>query len=110
MTVDPVTEAVRRRRQAVDALAKANTTRLARVDLKRRIKAGAPLRLVILDPAPEFRAMKVTDLLNAQRRWGNLRSRRVLGSVGLSETTTLGALTMRQRLGLTAALRCDDDD
>lgn len=91
--------------QHLTALAHANRVRLARAGLKRRIAEGEETAARVLsDPPWEADGMAVSDLLTSQRRWGVIRCRKLLGSLLISETRTVGSLTERQRLALAAVL------
>ena len=83
------------RRQALD---RANESRMARAELKRRI-ARSQLRAseVILDPPPEAETWAVYDVLIAQPRWGRERTAHLLRTLGVSESRTLRRLTVRER-------------
>ena len=52
--------------------------------------------------------MTVADLLRSQRGWGPKRSSKVLRSISLSDSKTLGSLTARQRAILVAVLDNDE--
>jgi hypothetical protein len=91
--------------QHMQALARANEVRLARAALKREVAAGARNAIdVVLDSPWEAESMTVSELLSSQRRWGRARSRKLIMSVGLTETKRLGTLTERQRRLLAGAL------
>jgi hypothetical protein len=87
--------------QHLRALARANEVRLARAELKRRVAGGEiTVADVVLGSRWEAQSMTVADLLTSQRRWGNTRCRKVLQSLGMSETKTIGSMTERQRRAL----------
>ena len=84
--------------QHLVALAHANKVRLARAELKKRIGNGQQSAgEVILDCPWEAASMTVADVLMSQRRWGSARCRKLLMSLHISETRTVGSLTQRQR-------------
>jgi hypothetical protein len=84
--------------QRLRALERANTVRLARAELKRRIGEGeASAAEVISEPPNEGLSWAIGELLISQRRWGTTRCRKFLSRHHISETKTLGALTDRQR-------------
>lgn len=84
--------------QHMDALRRANEVRLARADLKRRLKRGKlDAADLLLDPPDYIDAMRIADLLAAQPRWGTIRVRRFCQRVPVSETRPIGDLTYRQR-------------
>jgi hypothetical protein len=87
------------------ALDRANHIRLARAALKRQLRAGelAPAD-TILGGSSDTDTMTVAELLRSQRGWGPKRSSKVLRSVSLSESKTLGSLTERQRATLVGVI------
>jgi hypothetical protein len=91
--------------QRLLALDRANHIRVARAALKRRLRAGeiAPAD-AILRSCSETATMTLAELLHSQRGWGPKRSSKVLRSVLLSESKTLGSLTERQRTTLVGVL------
>jgi hypothetical protein len=91
--------------QHLKALQQANKVRLARAELKRRVASGEmPAADVVLSCPSEAETMTVADLLIAQRRWGRMRSRKVLALIPITEAKQVGTLTQRQALALAAAL------
>jgi hypothetical protein len=84
--------------QRLRALERANSVRLARAELKRRIAEGeASAAEIISDPPDEALSWAIGELLMSQRRWGGTRCRKFLARYHISETKPLGALTVRQR-------------
>jgi hypothetical protein len=84
--------------QRLRALEHANTIRLARAELKRRIAAGGVSAADVILECPEAAARwTVAELLLSQPRWGNTRARKFLERNGVSEIKPLGSLTERQR-------------
>lgn len=93
--------------QHLRALARANEVRLARAELKRRIHDGElTVARVVLDAPEEADTMTVADLLTSQRRWGVTRCRKLLQSIPMSESKTVGSMTERQRDAVARALGC----
>lgn len=91
--------------QHMQALARANTVRLARAELKRSIGRGElDVAEVIRDTPWETESMTLAELLTSQRRWGRTRARKLLQALALSENKRIGTLTPRQRALLTSAL------
>jgi len=91
--------------QHLRALARANSVRLARAELKRQIASSEiPASQVILECPWEAASMSISDLLMCQRRWGRARCRRLLISLGVPENKQIGTLTDRQRGALSAML------
>jgi hypothetical protein len=100
-TTDTITAEPHRLR----ALEQANRVRLARAELKRRVRAGALSAAEVILSCPwQARTMSVSELLVSQRSWGRIRSRRLLLSLQIPENKQVGTLTERQRLGLAAVL------
>jgi len=90
------------------ALARANSVRQARAELKRQVAAGeVAVADVVLACPWEARSMKVCDILTSQHRWGLMRCRALLAAIPIPETKTIGSLTERQRHALAALLRDD---
>lgn len=84
--------------QHLRALARANEVRLARAALKRSIASRElEVSTVIAEVPWEAETMNLSELLTAQPRWGRTRTRKLLGSLGLSENKQIGTLTERQR-------------
>ncbi|MDE3130975.1 MAG: hypothetical protein KGL16_07460 [Acidobacteriota bacterium] len=84
--------------QRLRALEHANTIRLARAELKRRIAVGAVTAAEVILECPEAaRRWTVSELLLSQRRWGSTRCRKFLERNGVSEIKLIGSLTERQR-------------
>ena len=95
--------------QRMRALERANEVRLARARLKRQIADGhTSAARVILDLPPEARNWSVRELLMSQRRWGSIRSRKLLAELQISELRPIGALTDRQRRLLAGQLAADE--
>jgi hypothetical protein len=87
------------------ALERANRVRLARAALKRSIASGDYEAAEVVISCPwEAESMAVSELLMSQKRWGRTRCRKFLTSIGMSENKTIGSLTERQRLTLSALL------
>ena len=91
--------------QHMQALAQANRVRLARADLKRRIAQGeVTVAEVVIDSPWEAESMSIADLLMSQRRWGLTRCRKLLQTIPMLETKTVGSMTERQRRAVAAQL------
>src|ERR671925_102710 len=87
------------------ALERANRVRLARAALKRKLAAGKiEAAEVILSCPWETESMSISELLMSQKRWGRTRCRKFLQSIGMSENKSIGTLTERQRVTLSALL------
>jgi hypothetical protein len=93
--------------QYMRALERANKVRLARAELKRQIATGrADVSEVILQCPWETESMAIGDLLMSQRRWGQMRCRKFLSQIPMSEKKQIGSMTERQRRTLAAMLGC----
>jgi hypothetical protein len=105
VTIAPAVPATRHIPQHMQALARANSVRLARAEIKRRVGGGdISAAEVISECASEVESMTLAELLNAQRRWGRTRVRRFLYLLQLSENKRIGTLTSRQRAMLCTEL------
>src|ERR1700750_1314449 len=94
--------------QHMRALAQANRVRLARAELKRQVAEGeATVAESVLSAPWEAESMAIADLLMSQHRWGRSRCRRFLTSIPMTETKTIGSMTVRQRNELAARLSGD---
>ncbi len=93
--------------QRLRALERANSVRLARAELKRRIALGETSAAAIILGCPgEAERWTVAELLLSQRRWGAARCRKFLESNEISEIKLIGDLTERQRNLLAGQLQC----
>jgi hypothetical protein len=91
--------------QNLRALERANDVRRERAELKRRVRVGRLTAAeVILDAPWQVRTMEVGELLMSQSRWGQIRCRRLLLPLQVSENKRIGTLTERQRQKLAALL------
>ncbi|HWE59428.1 MAG TPA: hypothetical protein VG228_07005 [Solirubrobacteraceae bacterium] len=91
--------------QRLRALEHANTIRLARAELKRRIAVGEVSAADVIMKCPDAaNRWTVCELLLAQRRWGGTRCRKFLERNGVSEIKLIGSLTERQRRMLAGQL------
>src|SRR5436305_14729159 len=79
--------------QHMRALARANQIRLARAELKRGVAAGKIDAAEVIVYCPwEANGMAVADLLISQRRWGEIRGRKLLAQLPMSGQKTLGVM------------------
>jgi len=91
--------------QHLMALQRANEVRLARAALKRLVRQGRVNAAEVILACPwEAQTMPVAELLTAQRRWGETRCRKFLGTIPMGENKTIGSMTERQRRTLAAML------
>ena len=86
--------------QPQHALQLANAVRLARVQVRRDIRAGEKSISEVLD-LECMQTMQVHDLLCAQHRWGDTRARELLNQLGIRGRKEIRDLTDRQRAELT---------
>jgi hypothetical protein len=95
--------------QALRALERANSLRVARSHLKRRVGEGEVTAGEVVLASPwETATMSLFDLLRCQRMWGGRRAHRFLVGFRISETKTVGSLTDRQRMAVAARLPVSD--
>jgi hypothetical protein len=91
--------------QCLRALEQANHVRLARAELKRRVRAGRLSAAEVILTCPwQARTMSLDELLVSQRSWGRTRVRRLLRALPVAENKQVGTLTERQRLAIAAGL------
>jgi len=91
--------------QYMRALERANEVRTARAELKRRVAFGKiDVAEVILYCPREAQNMAVGDLLMSQRRWGQIRCRKFLSEIPISERKAIGSMTERQCRALATKL------
>jgi phage terminase small subunit len=96
--------------QYMRALERANQVRLARAELKRKVSMDEiDAAEVILYCPWEAHSMAVADLLMSQRRWGQMRCRKFLAQIPMSEKKTIGSMTDRQRQTLADRLRSSSE-
>jgi hypothetical protein len=96
--------------QYMRALERANEVRLARAELKRRVAFGEIEAAEVILYCPwEAESMAVGDLLVSQRRWGQIRCRKFLAQIPISENKAIGSMTERQCRALAAMLSDADD-
>lgn len=92
--------------QHLEALAKANEIRLERARLHRLVEAGElTVKDVLLDHPRETRTLTIGALIRWQNRWGKTRTNKLLGSIGLTTTKTIGSMTDRQKWLVIRALQ-----
>jgi hypothetical protein len=82
--------------QCMTALQKANDTRLARVELRRQVRAGELTLAAALDH-PAAQGATIGKALTWQNRWGDTRARSFLVRQGIAESRRVFELTDRQR-------------
>jgi hypothetical protein len=91
--------------QHLSALKLANQVRVARADLKRRVRTNeTTVAAVVLTNPPEAQSMTVADLLACQLRWGPGKVTRFLSTFPMTEARTVGSLVERERQGVASRL------
>lgn len=96
--MNPVLAPTRSHDQRMSALKHANEIRVARAELKRNIRAGSLSILDVLeDPAADVAGMKILSVLVAVPKLGEVKARRILQLLQISERKTLGGISDRQR-------------
>ena len=92
--------------QRMTALQRANEIRTKRAELKRELKAGrVRVRSVIQEPPEYADSMRVFDVILAAPKYGRVKVNKILQSVRVSPSKTLGGLSARQRAELVSMLR-----
>lgn len=92
--------------QRMSALQHANHIRTYRASLKRDLKAGrVNIQEVLLNPSENVDTMKVVDLLMAVPKLGRVKIDKMVRSVPMSYSKTVGGMSERQRGELLAMLR-----
>lgn len=87
--------------QAAEALSRAQTVRLARLALRREIKAGnTTVAEILREPIPDEIGGWIFELVRSTRHWGRERTVRLLRAHRIGELRKLSELTERQRLAL----------
>jgi hypothetical protein len=91
--------------QHMTALKIANEVRVARAELKRRVRTNdlTAAEVVLTNPA-EAQGMTVAQILASQRGWGSVRVRQFLRTFSMSEARTVGSLVERERQGVASRL------
>ena len=90
-----------RRKQRLQALAKANEIRVAHAQLKKELARGRVQITGILTQPPAYAAnLQLSKLLRAVPGYGPARVARILAKTGISESTRLAGLTHGQRTEL----------
>ena len=94
-------------KQHMEALARANTVRLGRAQIKRDIHDGHTTVIDVLETKPFVcDTMTICELLQSQKRWGRKRTLKFLIRIEptLTENRRLIHLTSRQNDAIVAAL------
>jgi len=103
------------RDQAIAALGEANRVRIRRASLMRWLHGQSTAESheraaeLMLEPDPALGSMLALGLLERVRQVGPAQAEQMLVCAGVTPTSTVGALTPRQRAGLVALLRLRAD-
>jgi hypothetical protein len=101
----PQVSSSQRQQQMDQALDRANEIRLARAQLRAKIRNGEIFAAsVLLELPAEALSWRIGDLLMSQRKWGTKRMQKALVAHHISEVKPLRLLTERQRRLLATAL------
>jgi hypothetical protein len=90
------------REERLSALERAHEVRSGRARVKRAVAAGT-MGLVTAMDSPCCQTMRLIDLLLCQRKWGGVRTLKVLRRLRISESRVIGDLTGRQRMQIVKA-------
>ncbi len=113
--IPPFRTAGTKRDQAIAALGEANRVRLRRASLMRWLDGQSSPQSheraaeLVLEPDRSICSMLVLDLLERIRQVGPAQAEQMLSSADVPSTSTVGALTARQRAALAAVLRLRAD-
>ena len=92
--------------QRMEALQRANEVRVQRAELKRRLKDGsASIREILEDPPDYVLTAKVSEMLLAVPKYGQVKVNKILAQCRISPSKTIGGLSERQRGELVSYLR-----
>lgn len=87
-------------------LARANTIRVGRAQIKRHLEAKHVHVTELLNEPPDvIHTMKIVNLLKASPSIGPVKAQRILRTVGISPNRTVLGLNRRQRAVLTGMLQ-----
>ncbi len=84
--------------QRMEALNAANRIRTERARLKRKLKDGdANIAVLLRDPPDYILTAKVSDMLLAVPKYGQVKVNKILAQCRISPSKTIGGLSERQR-------------
>lgn len=89
--------------QRADALKKAAEARKQRAEIKEKLKLGSVTLAELLDKAPNDELvgkMKVSAVLESLPGIGKVRSKKIMDTVGITETRRLQGLGVKQKQAL----------
>lgn len=92
--------------QRMDALEVANDVRTRRARLKKDLRAGrTTIQDVLLEPPEWCATAKLMDVLLATPKYGRVKVNKLLRTVGVSPSKTVGGLSQRQRTEIVSMIR-----
>jgi hypothetical protein len=92
--------------QRLEALSEANRIRTQRAQLKRDLRAGkANINILLLSPPDYMLTAKVSDMLLAVPKYGQVKVNKILQQCRISPSKTVGGLSQRQRAELVSHFR-----
>ena len=92
--------------QRMDALNEANRIRTKRAKLKKDLRAGrANIKVLLLSPPDYIQSAKVSDMLLAVPKYGQVKVNKILAQCRISPSKTIGGLSQRQRAELVSHFR-----
>jgi hypothetical protein len=105
-TKSPSTAPERSLDQRMEALKRANQIRTRRAKLKRELRGGRTSPQALLLSPPEYLlTAKVSDILLAVPKFGQVKVNKILSQCRISPSKTIGGLSPRQRAELVSYLR-----
>jgi hypothetical protein len=92
--------------QRMDALNEANRIRTRRAKLKKDLRSGnANIKILLLSPPDYMLSAKVSDMLLAVPKYGQVKVNKILAQCRISPSKTIGGLSQRQRAELVSHFR-----
>jgi hypothetical protein len=102
----PSTAPERSLKQRMEALGEANRIRTRRAQLKRDLRAGkVNINVLLLSPPDYIATAKVSDMLLAVPKYGQVKVNKILQQCRISPSKTIGGLSQRQRAELVSHFR-----
>jgi hypothetical protein len=92
--------------QRMDALNEANRIRTKRAKLKKDLRSGrSNIKVLLLSPPDYIESAKVSDMLLAVPKYGQVKVNKILAQCRISPSKTIGGLSQRQRAELVGHFR-----
>jgi hypothetical protein len=90
----------------MEALSEANRIRTQRAKLKRDLRSDrANINVLLLSPPEYILTAKVSDMLLAVPKYGQVKVNKILQQCRISPSKTIGGLSQRQRAELVSHFR-----